>query len=164
MAWRAGTTLLRAIPLLAITSGLLPLLDLGDWALRAPPSFGAGTLFAISMIAVLFLSSAITTLLNISVVAMVSEQGINAITNSLVIILSGMVVPLPLFPNWAQIFLLVQPLGGLVDIPNRIYFANLTNSAALMGIGLQIFWTLALVIFGQLLMVRTMGRVQVQGG
>ena len=97
------------------------------------------------MVAVLFLSSAITTLLNISVIWTVSGQGINAISNSLVVILSGMVIPLPLFPDWAQAFLFVQPLAGLVDIPYRIYFANLSGAAALGGIALQITWTLLLI-------------------
>ena len=132
--------------------------------LRPPPSLEALALFALSMLAVLLLSSAITTLLNISVIWTVSGQGINAISNSLVVILSGMVIPLPLFPDWAQAFLFVQPLAGLVDIPYRIYFGNLSGAAALGGIALQILWTLLLIGLGRLLMAHTMRRVQVQGG
>ena len=164
IAWRAAGTLLRSIPLLVVTSLLFPLTGLGDWALRPPSSLEALVLFALSMVAVLLLSSAITTLLNISIVWTVSGQGINAITNSLVIILSGMVIPLPLFPDWAHGFLFVQPLAGLVDIPYRIYFANLSGAVALGGIALQILWTLVLISLGRLLMARTMSRVQVQGG
>jgi ABC-2 type transport system permease protein len=164
LAWRAAGTLLRSIPLLVTTLVLLPPVGLGDWSLRPPPSLEALALFALSMLAVLLLSSAITTLLNISVIWTVSGQGINAISNSLVVILSGMVIPLPLFPDWAQAFLFVQPLAGLVDIPYRIYFANLSGAAALGGIVLQILWTLLLIGLGRLLMARTMRRVQVQGG
>jgi ABC-2 type transport system permease protein len=164
LAWRAAGTLLRSIPLLVTTLVLLPPIGLGDWSLRPPPSLEALALFTLSMLAVLLLSSAITTLLNISVIWTVSGQGINAISNSLVVILSGMVIPLPLFPDWAQAFLFVQPLAGLVDIPYRIYFANLSGAAALGGIVLQILWTLLLIGLGRLLMARTMRRVQVQGG
>jgi ABC-2 type transport system permease protein len=164
LAWRAAGTLLRCIPLLVATAVLFPPVGLGDWSLRPPPSLEALTLFALSMLAVLLLSSAITTLLNISVIWTVSGQGINAISNSLVVILSGMVIPLPLFPDWAQAFLFVQPLAGLVDIPYRIYFGNLSGAAALGGIALQILWTLLLIGLGRLLMARTMRRVQVQGG
>jgi ABC-2 type transport system permease protein len=164
LAWRAAGTLLRCIPLLVATSVLFPSIGLGDWSLRPPPNLEALTLFTLSMLAVLLLSSAITTLLNISVIWTVSGQGINAISNSLVVILSGMVIPLPLFPDWAQAFLFVQPLAGLVDIPYRIYFANLSGAAALGGIALQILWTLLLIGLGRLLMAHTMQRVQVQGG
>jgi ABC-2 type transport system permease protein len=164
LAWRASGTLLRSIPLLGATAVLFPSVGLADWALRSPPTTEALALFAISMTVALLLSSAITTLLNISVVWMVSGQGLNAITNSLVIILSGMVIPLPLFPDWAHLFLLCQPFAGLVDIPYRIYFANLSGMAAAGGIALQLAWTLVLIGMGRLLMARTMGRIQVQGG
>jgi len=164
MAWRTAATLLRSIPLLIVTSVLFEFAGLGDWSLRPPPSLEALALFALSMVAVVFLSSAITALLNISVVWTISDQGINIITNSLVIILSGMVIPLPLFPDWLHPVLFVQPLAGLVDIPYRIYFSNLSGAKALGGIALQVFWTAALIVLGHLLMARTMRRVQIQGG
>jgi ABC-2 type transport system permease protein len=164
LAWRTAATLLRAVPLLVATLMLFPLLALGDWSLRPPPSFAALALFVLSMVAVLFMSSAITTLLNISVVWTVSGQGMNAITNSLVVILSGMVIPLPLFPDWARVFLFIQPLAGLVDIPYRIYFGDLSGAAALGGVALQILWTLIFLGLGRMLIARTMMRVQVQGG
>src|SRR5262249_47228370 len=143
---------------------LLEFVGLQDWSLRPPDSLEALALFVLSMIAVVFLSSAITTLLNISVVLTISDQGINVITNSLVIILSGMVIPLPLFPDWMRPVLFVQPLAGLVDIPYRIYFANLSGAVALGGIALQVFWTVAFIILGHLLTAHAMRRIQIQGG
>jgi len=164
MAWRAAATLLRSLPLLFVTSVLFEYLGLEAWSLRPPSSFDALVLFVFSMAAVVFLSSAITTLLNISVVWTISGQGINVITNSLVLILSGMVIPLPLFPDWAQLLLLLQPLAGLVDIPYRIYFAHLSAGAAIAGIALQISWTVLFIVLGRLLLAHTMRRIQIQGG
>ena len=163
-AWRAAATLLRAVPLIATTALLLPLIGLKDWALRPPPTVAALTYFAISMAAVLAMSAAITTILNISVVWTISGHGIVVLTNSLVLILSGQIVPLVLFPDWAQTMLLLQPLAGLADIPRRIYCGNLAGAAALTGIGLQVLWTLVLVVVGRALMERTMRHIQVQGG
>jgi ABC-2 type transport system permease protein len=164
MAWRTAATLLRSVPLLVVTSLAFQLCGLEEWSLQPPPGFAALLLFVVSMTAVVILSSAITTLLNISVIWTVSGQGINVITNSLVIILSGMVIPLPLFPDWAQAILLVQPLAGLVDIPYRIYVANLSGAAALAGIALQVFWALVVAGLGRVLMTQAMRRIQVQGG
>jgi ABC-2 type transport system permease protein len=164
MAWRMAATLLRSVPLVAVTALLFPLLGLGDWSLRGPGSVEAVFLFVLSMIAVVVLSSAITTLLNISVVSLLADQGINAITNPLVVILSGMIIPLPLFPDWTHAVLFIQPLAGLVDIPYRIYFGGLSGSAALAGIAVQTVWSLILIGLGRRLMTRTMSRVQVQGG
>src|SRR5690349_4095309 len=164
MAWRVASTLLRALPLLVVTSVVFALVGQSNWSLRPPPSLQALALFVLSMLAVILLSSAITTLLNITVIWSVSGQGINVVTNSIVLILSGMVIPLPLFPDWAQPVLFVQPLAGLVDIPYRIYFANLAGGDALAGIGLQIAWTIVLIVLGRLLMTRTMRHIQVHGG
>lgn len=164
MAWRAAATLLRSIPLLIVTSVVFAFVGLGAWSLRPPPSFGALVLFVLSMVAVVHLSSAITTLLNISVVWTISGQGVSVFTNSLVLILSGMVIPLPLFPDWAQRVLFLQPLAGLVDIPYRIYFANLSGGEALGGIALQTCWTMVFIVLGRLLMTLTMRRIQIQGG
>ena len=51
-----------------------------------------------------------------------------------------------------------------MDIPFRIYFADLTGWAAAGGIALQLGWTLALVLAGRWALGRTMRRLQVQGG
>jgi ABC-2 type transport system permease protein len=163
-AWRTAGTALRAVPLLLVAFAILPAIGLHQWSLQAPAGPTAAGLFALSMAAVVLLSAAITTLLNISVVATVSEQGLNTLSNSLIIILSGMVIPLPLFPDWTRPLLFVQPFAGLVDIPYRIYLADLSGTTAAAGIALQLFWTLAFVGLGRLLMARTMRRIHVQGG
>ncbi len=48
-----------------------------------------------------------------------------------VVLLSGMVDPLPLFPEWAQVALRSLPFAGLVDLPFRIY----TGHIAIGGLG-----------------------------
>jgi ABC-2 type transport system permease protein len=58
----------------------------------------------------------------------------------------------------------LQPLAGLVDIPFRIYFANLAGAAALESLALQAGWTLALIGLGRFAMERVMRRLEMQGG
>src|SRR5882672_174601 len=59
---------------------------------------------------------------------------------------------------------IVLPLAGLVDIPFRIYFADLRGGAALQGLALQAGWTVVLVSLGRLAMERMMRRLEMQGG
>ena len=56
------------------------------------------------------------------------------------------------------------PFAGLVDIPFRIYFADLGGGAALQGLALQAGWTVVLVGLGRLAMERMMRRLEMQGG
>jgi ABC-2 type transport system permease protein len=124
----------------------------------------AALLFSLSMVLVVLLSSAIVMLINICVAATMTDRGVNNRVAPVAIILSGNLIPLPLFPDWARTALFVQPFAGVVDIPFRIYFGQLAGPMAWAGIGLQVFWILVLGGLGRLWMGRVMGRLQVQGG
>ncbi|HTE81976.1 MAG TPA: hypothetical protein VK634_14920, partial [Reyranella sp.] len=88
----------------------------------------------------------------------------NAVLMPLVVVFSGSLVPLDFFPDAVRPFLQAQPLAGLVDIPFRIYFADLRGAAALQGMALQAGWTLALIGLGRFAMTRMMHRLEMQGG
>ena len=93
-----------------------------------------------------------------------SDRGVNALAVPLVLALSGSIVPLPFFPDWMQRFLFLQPFAGLVDIPYRIYFANLAGFVAIAGLAQMLVWTALLVFAGNRMMGYAMSRLQVQGG
>jgi ABC-2 type transport system permease protein len=112
------------------------------------------------MVLVIALSSAVSTILDVISVATLSDRGVNLGLGPLVIVLSGSLVPLPLFPDWLQPMLALQPFAGLVDTPFRIYAGHLSGAAALAALARQAVWTLILVALGRLLMAR----LQVQGG
>jgi ABC-2 type transport system permease protein len=82
----------------------------------------------------------------------------------LIIVFSGSLVPLPLFPDWSQPLLRNQPFAGLMDTPFRIYSAHLAGGDALLALARQAVWIAALVIIGRAIMARVMTRLQTQGG
>ena len=87
----------------------------------------------------------------------------NTVIGPIVIVLSGNLIPLPLFPDWLQPLLALQPFAGLIDTPFRIYSGHLTGATALAALARQAVWTLILITLGRLLMTPVMARVQVQG-
>jgi len=103
-------------------------------------------------------------LANIVVAASLNERGVNAVLTPLVIVFSGSLLPLDFYPDAWRAFLHVQPLAGIVDIPFRIYFADLAGMAALQGLALQAGWTVVLIGLGRLAMERVMRRLEMQGG
>jgi ABC-2 type transport system permease protein len=164
MGWMLARLIPRAALMFTMAGLILPLVGLGDWRLRFPTGIEAGLLFAPAMLSVLLLSSALTMLINIAVVASMTERGANSLMPPLVNILSGSIVPLPFFPNWMQWPLFLQPFAGLVDIPYRIYFGNLRGIGALAGLTQQLIWTAILLLIGKRLLARVLSRMQVQGG
>jgi ABC-2 type transport system permease protein len=164
IARRTATPLLRAVPMIVTAGLILPLVGASKWALSLPPSIGAAMMFVISMAFAITLASAIATLMDVMTVAALSERGVNTIVGGMVVLFSGGLVPLPMFPDWAQPLLAFQPFAGLVDIPFRIYGAHLAGSAAIVALASQAIWTGLLVLAGHALSSRVMSRVYVQGG
>ena len=163
-ARRTATPLLRAMPMVITAGVLLPFFGLQKWALSAPVGTAAAIAFAVSLLLAVALSSAIATLMDVLSVAALSERGVNMVFAGAVIVLSGSLVPLPLFPAWLQPFLAAQPFRGLADIPFRIYSGHVVGTDTVVALALQAVWTITIVAFGSVVMTRVMSRIQVQGG
>lgn len=163
-----GWMLARALPraaLMLLTAGIvLPLVGLGEWAWQPPAGLTAALLFVPAFVLMTMLGGAILMLANVIVAASLNERGVNAILTPLVIVFSGSLLPLDFFPDALRPFLHVQPFAGLVDIPFRIYFADLKGASALQGLALQTGWTIVLIAIGRYAMERMMRRLEMQGG
>jgi ABC-2 type transport system permease protein len=162
--WIAARVLPRVALMVAFAAIVLPLAGRGDWAWQPPASFAAAVAFIASAVLALLLSASMVMLLNVAAAAALNERGINALAAPVVIVFSGNLLPLVLLPDAWQTALLLQPFAGVVDIPARLYFGLMSGAQALIGLGLQCFWIVALVALGRLAMDRTMGRLEVQGG
>jgi ABC-2 type transport system permease protein len=127
VARRTATPLLRAIPMVLAVGVLLPSLGFGQWGLAPPASLIAATLFVPSMLLVIAMSSAFSTLLDTLVVTTLSERGVNTFVAPLSIVFSGSLIPLPLLPDWLQPLMQYQPFAGLLDFPLRIYSGHLAG-------------------------------------
>jgi len=164
LALRTAPTILRAVPMCVIAAVVLPLIGLGEWRLAGPPSIASAAAFGATLVCTLLLGCALTTLINISLLWTISGEGAVVLLTSLVTLLSGMIVPLPLFPDWAQPVVQALPFAGLVDLPFRVFTGHIPAGAVASVLQRQTFWTIALVVFGRWLLSQGMRRVVVQGG
>ena len=162
--WIAARVLPRLALMVAFAALLLPLLGWSAWAWQPPASVAAALVFLLSAALALLLSTACVMLLNIAAAAALDARGINALAVPSVVVLSGNLLPLALFPDGWQTVLLLQPLAGLMDIPMRLYAGQLTGWQAVGGLALQAFWVVVLMGLGRLAMTRTMQRLEIQGG
>jgi ABC-2 type transport system permease protein len=164
LGWMLARVLPRALLMLLAAGIVLPLAGLEEWAWRPPSGLVAALLFMPALALMTMLAAAIVTLANIIVAATLNERGVNAVLAPTVIVLSGSLLPLNFYPESVQPLLHLQPFAGLVDIPFRIYFANLAGEAALHSLALQAAWTLVLIGLGRVAMERVMRRLEMQGG
>lgn len=164
VAYRTATTALRCPLMVGFSLLVMPALGLGRWALQPPPSLASALLFLVSLTITVALAASVMMLMNAALLLTLEGRGLNTIMIGVIILFSGMVAPLPLFPDWLQPVLRYQPLRGLIDVPLRIYSGHIVPRAAATEIGMQLAWTCALVALGRRLLLRASRTLQVQGG
>jgi ABC-2 type transport system permease protein len=164
LGWVLARALPRAILMFTAAGIVLPFMGLEAWAWQLPPSLEAAALFIPALALMIMLAVAVLMLANVVVAASLNERGVNAVLMPMVTVLSGSLVPLDFFPDALRGLLHAQPLAGLVDIPFRIYFADLRGVAALEGLALQAGWTAAMIGLGRFAMARMMRHLEMQGG
>lgn len=156
MAIRLIPTLMRIVPLFIIA-----VLFFG---LTMPISMTAGFFFILSIICAVILSSAITTILQISLFWTLSGEGIQRLAPHVTMLLAGMIVPLPLFPVYMQPFLNAQPFRGIVDIPSRLYTGIIPANEGFYYLFFQLGWAAIIILAGKWMMRKALQRVVIQGG
>jgi ABC-2 type transport system permease protein len=153
---RAAVLTWRAAPILLIAGAF--------FGLQAPVSAAAGILFFISLVAAVLLSAVIVAVITASLMWTISGEGVSRLAPALIFMLSGIVIPLPLFPQWMQPVLNALPFRGLIDVPFRIYLGNFTAAQAAVGLLQQGVWIGLFVLAGRWLVSVGTRRLVVQGG
>lgn len=156
IALRTAPTLLRAVPMAAIA--------LCFFGMRPPASLASAGAFVIALLGAVLLASALTLLMSMSLLWTLGGDGVVSLVGTAAMFLSGMIIPLPLFPDWAQGVLNALPFRGIIDAPFRLYLGQLPPHALPGVLAHQLLWTGVLVLLGRWLLVRGCRRLVVQGG
>lgn len=156
VALRTAPVLLRAAPMFVL-AGLF-------FGMSAPPSLACAVLWVAATVGAVSLAAAIGTLTTITLLWTVSGKGMTYMLPSVVFVFSGMIVPLPLWPDWLQPLLNFLPFRGLADTPYRLYLGHIPPHDAFYVLAHQAAWTLVFIAAGRGLLARGMHRVVAQGG
>ncbi|RKN86792.1 ABC transporter permease [Paenibacillus ginsengarvi] len=159
LAQRLSSALLRCLPILIIAS-LLP----HPYRLTPPPSLAALLLFLAALFLGLLVLVAISMFIYISVFYTMSPVGSLLLFGVIGEFLAGMTLPVPLMPEWLQAIVGWLPFHLTADFPFRVYSGHIAGDEALRGIGQQLVWLAALLLFGKWALGRSLRRVVVQGG
>ncbi|MCM3768058.1 ABC transporter permease [Neobacillus niacini] len=159
LAQRLSSALLRCFPIL-IVAFFLP----KPYDMTLPPSFTAFILFISSLILGLFLLVAVSMFMYISVFLTMSPTGSLLIFSVLGEFFAGLIIPVPLMPEWLQKIAYVLPFRWTADFPFRVYSGHIPQNDAIIGIVIQLAYILCLVWLGRLALNNILKKVVVQGG
>jgi ABC-2 type transport system permease protein len=159
IAERLASVILRCFPLIAVI-----LFFPEPYRMTMPSSAGVFVLFLCTLLLGLFLIVSISMLIYISVFWTMSPTGSILLIAVAGEFLSGMIIPVPLMPEWLQSITYVLPFRWAADFPFRVYSGHIPASEAVLGMGVQLLWLGVLVGVGYRLLRRALRQVVVQGG
>ena len=152
-------SLMRAVPMLTVAA-LLP----AGWGIALPASL-PGLLLSLTALALgLMCVSALENITMGITMRTLDPRGIQAMLNMLMMILSGNLLPLTLFPDAWQRVITLTPYAQLLDAPIRLYTGEYALSQAGLILLRQGAWTAALVMLGRFMWQRNQRHLVVQGG
>ncbi|MHC0039478.1 ABC transporter permease [Pseudoneobacillus sp. C159] len=159
LAQRLSSALLRSFPIL-IVAYFLP----EPYRMTFPPDLLTGLLFIVTLSLGLFLLVSISMFIYISVFITMSPVGSTLMIGVLGEFFAGLIIPIPLMPNWLQDIAYMLPFRLTADFPFRVYSGHILKAEALSGILAQLIWLAVLIILGRWSMNQALKRVVVQGG
>ncbi|XID95493.1 ABC transporter permease [Paenibacillaceae bacterium WGS1546] len=159
LAQRLSSAALRCLPILAVAL-LLP----SPYRLPPPRDLATGGMFLIALLLGLLVLVAVSMLIYISTFVTMSAAGSLLMFGVAGEFLAGMIVPVPLMPNWLQTIVYALPFRLAADFPFRVYSGHISVAEAMRTVPIQLIWLAALVWFGKFAMGKALRRVVVQGG
>lgn len=159
MAQKITGSLMRAIPMLVFAS-LLP----KGWGICLPASVPALLCAMAGLVLGLLCVSALENITMAFTMKTLDPRGVQAMLNMLMMVLSGNILPLTLFPDSWQKVITLLPYAQLLDAPIRLYTGYTPLADAPRILALQAGWIIALTLLGIVLWNRHQKQIIVQGG
>jgi ABC-2 type transport system permease protein len=129
-----------------------------------PADLVTAAFFVVTLLLGLFIVVAISMLIYISTFITMSAAGSLLMFGVIGEFLAGMIIPIPLMPDWLQAIVNYLPFRFTADFPFRVYSGHISISEALELLPLQLAWLAALIVVGKFAMGKALRRVVVQGG
>ena len=129
-----------------------------------PSSAAAGIGFVLSLGLAIVTSFAIRFLVACSAFWLLDQTGMRMLSGVLAIFLSGMTLPLVIFPEPLRSIALALPWASYLQTPVDIWLGQRSGMSVLDGLALQALWVVVLLWLCRLMLDTATRRVVVQGG
>jgi ABC-2 type transport system permease protein len=156
VANRLAPTLLRCGPILLLGMGVL--------GMQPPGSIAALAAFLLAMAGALLLIATWSTLIVLSMLWTVSGDGLARLSPTVIMVCSGQLLPLAVYPHALRRLFALLPFRGMVDAPYVLWTGQEPPSAVALTLAHQLAWTAFFVLAGRFLLNRGLRRLVVQGG
>jgi ABC-2 type transport system permease protein len=131
---------------------------------QGPASARAFGLFLASLGASIVLTAALNFIVGCCAVRLKSILGLLRAKFYVQELLSGLLVPMTMFPEALQTLMAYLPFQHIAYTPLRIYLGKLEGAAALEALGIQVLWAVVLAVFGAWFWQVMARKITIHGG
>jgi ABC-2 type transport system permease protein len=149
-------TLFRAVPTLAM--GVLL------FGVRLPPDAGRWLVILLSLALAVWVSFGLRYLTNLAAFWLLDHRGPVAALSTAATFLSGFLIPLNYWPDWARPTLAWLPFAAMAQTPIEVALGKVAGPDLAGALAVQLAWGLALLVLGRWLLTAAERKVIVQGG
>jgi ABC-2 type transport system permease protein len=131
---------------------------------RLPATAVQAVLFGLALVMGVASSFAFRFILNSLAFWTNDARGVMYASNTAVIFLSGMLVPLNFLPDGVRAVLELLPFRAMAHLPVGIYLGKVEGAALVEAIFVQLGWVLLMVLVGRFMVSRMMRKLVIHGG
>jgi ABC-2 type transport system permease protein len=132
--------------------------------LTLPASPAVWVLFLVSVLLAVIVSFAVRWLYNTAAFWLMDDRGVMIISATAMALFSGAMIPVSFFPDWLAAIANATPFPSMLQTPVDIFVGRLAGAAALMALGIQLVWAVALLLVARLTFAAGVRRLVTQGG
>ncbi len=164
LGWWLASDLGRAAYHL-LTRGVAPTVVGGLlFDLRYPGDVLTAVAFAVSVLLAVVVSFGLRMLVACTAFWLLDDSGVKNLAAVLATFLSGLAVPLVLFPGWIREVALVLPWAAFLQVPADIWLGQRVGGDLARGLGFQLVWAGLLLGLCSVVVARARHKVVVGGG
>jgi len=120
--------------------------------------------FAVSVGLAVVVSFGYRYLVGLSAFWLVDSRGLEYLVGVAALFLSGMALPLVVFPDWLGTIARILPFSATIQVPNDIFLGKDTGWDLVAALGFQLAWAIGLLACGHLVTALATRKLVVAGG
>jgi ABC-2 type transport system permease protein len=129
--------------------------------LRFPRDIATWPLFVVSVGLAVTVSFALRFMVNLAAFWIIQIRGLQTVVSSAWTVFSGFVMPIAFFPRGLHDVMHALPFAAMVQLPMDVFLERADIGTTL---GTQLFWALALLMMGRVMLGAATRKLVVQGG
>jgi ABC-2 type transport system permease protein len=132
-----------------------------SFGIRMPERPTTWLLLMVALALAVVVSSQLRFLVNLSAFWLLDHRGVVAIASTVIMLLSGFIVPLAFLPPWAESLARALPFAAMLQVPNDVF---LERPEVWSGIATQFLWSGILIVSARTVLSAARRKVVIQGG